>query len=702
MNFYNLKSIVAAHKKSLPMRQSTESFCLAPKRGHPYIEPTFAKVEFETEKPAVILISAVGATGKSTLAQVLSNQTGLPLLDLGKHKPVGDNTLTGLLTSAFRVEDLSNVFEGIGKGTYGVIIDGVDEGRSKTTEKAFEAFLDDIVRLCASPGNTSFVLLGRTQVLEDCWVYLTVKGTSTGLITILPFGLDRAREYIDAFTGGLNSSYSAQYREARDAILSMLGAAFSDNPTAGDETFLAFIGYPPVLDAIVTLLNEEQNYHRVLGELQRPDSKDVEINLLNRIASYILRREKQEKVLPNIVEPLIADMPKENKEAIVQRVFEPEEQCARLVSHCLSRQLALGRIAEPLIDEKYEAQLLSWLPEHPFITGHGFRNAVFEAVALATLIASGDPRSVQLVLDYAGSHKYNYHLIYFLDLIAPYGNVPIGCVHVILGSALEFRSTTTSIELHVHGSDANDRPSTSAAAKIVETQIEVTMDAEGDKSKTFVFQSDLGDATSVRLGPRLSSTYVSLPCEVLLSGAQELEFTAPVEISAAKINLQSPALVLRHPPRILPGNHVLLDAASVVSTVSSIATNGVELIVAVSDRGALTYPLIQHVQEAEQLPPDPLLKEKYLRLKRILVHFRSHSRGSLAKYKRKIEHERVLRNETGRAILRQLLNDRVLILDGDFYFIQPENVDRHLGVSWLDLRKGRTSQKLLQYLRSIN
>jgi hypothetical protein len=53
----------------------------------------------------VILISAVGATGKTALAEQLSRETRLPILDLGKHKPVGDNTLTGLLTTAYDVKD---------------------------------------------------------------------------------------------------------------------------------------------------------------------------------------------------------------------------------------------------------------------------------------------------------------------------------------------------------------------------------------------------------------------------------------------------------------------------------------------------------------------------------------------------------------------------------------------------------------------
>jgi len=127
-------------------------------QGRPYIHPAFQKYIFDTEQPPIILISAVGATGKTALAENLSRDIGLPLFDLAKHKPVGDNTLTGLLTSAFEVKQISAVLEGLSTGTFGVIIDGVDEGRSKTNEKAFEAFLDDIARLCSAESGPTFVM----------------------------------------------------------------------------------------------------------------------------------------------------------------------------------------------------------------------------------------------------------------------------------------------------------------------------------------------------------------------------------------------------------------------------------------------------------------------------------------------------------------------------------------------------------------
>ena len=159
--------------------------------------------------------------------------------------------------------------------------------------------------------------------------------------------------------------------------------------------------------------------------------------------------------------------------------------------------------------------------------------------------------------------------------------------------------------------------------------------------------------------------------------------------------------MLRHQPQNSAQDHILLQATKLVSTIAKIIPIGGQLVVAVEDKNGLGYPIVQFAEERESLPPDPQLSEKYLKLRRTLLHFRSHSRGTMAKYKYKVENERLAGNDVGRAILKKLCADQILILEGNFYFLQPENVDRHLGVSWIDLQRGRTSQRLVNYLRSI-
>jgi hypothetical protein len=71
MNFHNFQSIIGSRKRTFEMKAAMDSFAIASARQAPYIEPSFTKNEFDVEKPQVLLISAVGATGKSTLRAVV-------------------------------------------------------------------------------------------------------------------------------------------------------------------------------------------------------------------------------------------------------------------------------------------------------------------------------------------------------------------------------------------------------------------------------------------------------------------------------------------------------------------------------------------------------------------------------------------------------------------------------------------------------
>jgi hypothetical protein len=422
--------------------------------------------------------------------------------------------------------------------------------------------------------------------------------------------------------------------------------------------------------------------------------------LLYRIAACIAERERQQKVNPNVLQPLVAALPRHEREAILENTFQLEAQCMRLVALCLHKQLRLEEIREPLINDQYEEQIASWLTEHPFIAGHAFRNVVFEGAALAVLIASDKPFAVKLGLEYLDSHKHNYHFVYFLHQTAQEKKIPIACLHVLLDSALEFVSTDAFVDIRVESTEALPQGSDHSPTT-VSTEIEILMGPDGEKSRTFQFHSEVLDKIPVRLGGRLSSTYVSLPCEIQIASAQEIEFTAPIYISAARISLSAPSIVLRGSSKQPDLKFVLLEAASVESNVINIQPNAMDFIVAVNDRTGLAYPIVQFVQDAQRLPEDGQLREKYLRLRRILVQFRSHSRGTMARFKRKIENERVAGNKTGQAILGRLLADQVLRLENSFYFLDPKQVDKHLGITWLDLQKGQTSERLIQYLASI-
>ncbi len=701
MNYYQLKSIMSSGKSTFTIKSPSSSFFVEQTRKDPYIEPSFEKVAYDKENPSVILISAVGATGKSTLAQVLSYDLRLPILDLGKHKAVGDNTLTGLLTGAYDLKEMSDIFLGLQNGSFGIIIDGVDEGRSKITDKGFEAFLDDIAKLCQNSTKTSFVLLGRTQIIDDCWVYLSDKGINVGLITISPFSIESARKYIDTFTGGGSSSFAQQYSDARDYIISSLNTAFLTNSKSKPDEFLTFIGYPPVLDAIVTLLIEEKNYFKLLEDLQSANGNDVEISLLYRIASYILRREREAKIIPNIVNDLAVDLPDDLRTTALQEAFSFVEQSKRLVAYCLGDTIRVPPVPDQVFNGKYEAQLETFINEHPFLSGRAFRNAVFEAVMLAFLMAQNDSESERLVSQYMSTHKHSYHLVYMVGMVSCEGRIKNSHINILMTAAMEFRSAHSSVEIALMGDEWCDEDEGQQQSDTKDLELEITLRTEQGVTKIFSFLSQINSGITLRFGPRLAESFITVPCDVEISGSPEIELISPVDINARNILVSAKSLVIRSPRQKGEVSVVVISGSSISSQVDTITPNGISFVLATQNKEGLSYPAIRYARDLGQRISDPSLMEKYLRLKRIFLNFRSHSKGALARIKDKIESKRVLKNDTARKILEVLLQDGVLYIQGPFYFVDQQKFATKLGITWPELRYGVASDKLLSYLKAI-
>jgi hypothetical protein len=192
-----------------------------------------------------------------------------------------------------------------------------------------------------------------------------------------------------------------------------------------------------------------------------------------------------------------------------------------------------------------------------------------------------------------------------------------------------------------------------------------------------------------------------MPCDVTLSGSEELELTAPVEISARQISLLSSGLVVRAQPKSSE-KEVVLEAREVVSSLTALPVEtGVEFTVRVSQDAGLHYPLVKYAKKVETLPAVGGVRAKHLKLRKILTHFRSHSRGHMAKLRAKVENERVAGNDVGRPVLARLVRDGILVPEGNFYFLEPAKVDEFLGVSWMRLREGVVTPKLIEYLQSI-
>ena len=79
MDYYGLKSIVASEKTPIGLVANSKSFYVRSEEITSFIEPCFAKTEFPTEKPSILLVSAVAIT-------LLVVTLGLVPSVIGKHR----------------------------------------------------------------------------------------------------------------------------------------------------------------------------------------------------------------------------------------------------------------------------------------------------------------------------------------------------------------------------------------------------------------------------------------------------------------------------------------------------------------------------------------------------------------------------------------------------------------------------------------
>lgn len=696
MTYHNLKSIIGSNKAPVVPDDPTDSFKVSEKRDDPYIEPTFDKVEFDSEKPDILLISAVGATGKSTLSQELSHNLQLPILDLGRYEPVGGDTLTGILTSAYDSSNIGEVFNRLQDGSFGIIIDGIDEGKAKTKEEAFQAFLDDICKYTSSSEHTSFIMLGRTQALEDCYLYFLEKEQDIGLSTINPFDITSAKRYVDSFTD-IKEKHEEKYKDARDLIIECIEDAFEHEDSK--SRFESFIGYPPVLDSISAVLNEEQNYLNIINRLSKNENEDIEIKTLFNISTYIIERERDEKILPQILKPIVSDKPPEITKSAYESAYSYLNQSARLVAHCIGKEPPVSPIPDPNLQSQFEESIDKWLPEHPFLDGKNFRNVVFEAVALSKLMASDSSDFKRLATEYLESTKQSYHLVYMLDLVLG-DYMPLWNLPSVASSALEFRSTQSNVKISVDGVSYEEFQALDEVDTTTDIEIAIFDDTNGEKQKSFTFETDISYTDHIPLQSPVGSLFITVPCDISLSESTDFQILSPAEVDCKSLSLNTNSIVVRPAPRGT-SDDVIFRCKNINGYVQEITERNVKLSFSIQSFDEVSYPLYEYASPYEPSEVDPNLKEKYIRLRRILREFRSHGKGSLAKYQEKINQDRVLKNEIGERILELLLEDEIIYMDGVMYHLDTDKLDEYLGVNWHDFRLGRQPDQLMSYLRGV-
>lgn len=667
-----------------------------------YVQPPMSQIATvqgitPLQDAQVVLISAPGATGKTSMSQYISYKLDIPIFDLGCFDAVGANTIGGLLMKEVEEDDVFRYHSGLKAGTCSLIIDGLDEASIKVTQEGFEAFLKDVAFFAKGAKGLPFVILGRPGVMEDASMILEENGINTALLEIEPFTINKAVEFID---NQMNPDYvqrfDKQYKEVRDYIIKKIGGFFKSESELNKKLFERFIGYAPVLQSISNLLNEKQDFHSLLNDLR--DSKKQNIDLLIDIVKRILQRERQkifDEVLPQVFE---VGRPEQFKQDIRKIAGDEEEQCRRVLALFLKKDIVFNVAHEKQFDEKYNDKMSEWIKHHPFFKGNEkkIQNIVFESYLIAMLIDKADCRDdVLSYLDKTGSCSY-----LLLDIYTSVKGKNKGEIDCRF-----FPYLYSSFKTLDHPQDVGTTEIMTDDDDLKPTKCYLSFGRE-EVDFEYEFCFEINDEDVLHVPSPISSLNIDAPIKVVLAD-RKTDIQAPVSIHCSELIIESKDILLSTPDAN-QGN-IVWDC------------NGFEAFC----QDGTTPNLIQRtpqannkflmITEAQVYFPfkdysrkpfvanstDKKLNEAFGKLRRMILMFRSHSKGVLARYCEKID-SRIGKSPMGKALIDGLMTNGVLYTDNVMYYINITKFGEVLGAKYDDIRSSELNEKTMSFLKSLN
>ena len=577
---------------------------------------------------SILLVSAPGAVGKSTLARELAFRTGAVYIDLSRAEPVGGNALSGGLArsglySAWENDELT------------VMIDGLDEAKLRVSEEGFQAFLSDIGVLSERRALQT-VVFGRTKTVEDAWLYIP----GSYRVAVLEIGYYGEEASVEFAEMTLQQSHPQRRqfetvdKEALELLLEKLRAQ-----TEGEGH--RFAGYAPVLQAVAERVAIESNPLNLINELNSGVQPPV---TLQSITMSILNREQGKLNQIQLQDPTLHD-----------KLYTAEEQLARLVARTY-------RITAPPLPEMnaedlatYTEKVGPWLEDHPFLGGADRpRSAVFEAAITAQALwheAVGVFAS-QIELEKGELANPFLYLFYDKEESPDLFNMQgehIGVYYNSIRASLA-NGELASLTIEDDGDDGDDLRHATGEIEIIRRGVEDPF------LKRFITNRE----GTIRLGHHVRDTDIYMPlARVEIGPNPEVILVAPVSIECRDLAVETENIRAEARPDAEMGTVVLranlLDASPITRVP---VTHNVELSVSWPGSEAYPWHSFQESQRPE-IDGNPQYEEALRRFRMFVLSFRSDKARELGRHANKIEGTRMVKG-SGQAVLNLMMQKNMV------------------------------------------
>ena len=632
----------------------------------------------DPESAPLLLVSAPGAVGKTTLAKQLAFRTDSIYLNLAETGPVGDNTLSGWLLQS----QLAPYWQ---EGSIALLIDGLDEARLRVTQEAFEAFLSDVAEL-ATTRSIPTVLFGRTGAIEDTWLVLADQNMEAPVFEIgyyvLPDAIAFAQDIIRHQCG--SDAHLGVRLTATELLVSNLREQTEQD---GDR----FAGYAPVLSAVAERVAADSNPGALVSEI---DSGSTSVTLQS-VVDAILNREQRKLSSLTFEDATLGN-----------ELYVPREQLDHLVAkrYGTSRPLAAPRMSNNDRDV-YERALETWVPEHPFLGGGtgSSPSAVFDAAITSHALANAK------AADAAVQREFRRRANPFLSVFYPHPRTSVYGSESVYLPPDHIGIVYDSVRARLALSEAAcllvaEDGFTSDIEEPVHMRVEISIvrtDEERHERPLLTFNSKA--TAPICLGPHLADIDIYLPRgHVRMGVGTEVTLVAPIHIECEYLELDADKMIVEASPRETFADAVMLTGqdSDVSIARSPLVRRNVHLCV--SWPGSKVYPWRQYAVDVDrgdeqQFVHERRVREGLQRLRRFVTAFRARGKRKLARIKDKIESPRMLKG-VGQKILNAMIEEGIVHMEGKMYVLDASTLGSVAGVNYVECARQRFGDQAIEFV----
>ena len=658
------------------------------------VRPPLIPEKLDLNKP-IIIISAPGAVGKSTLAKYIAHQQKSYLWNLGEIEKIGTNTFDGTLAKCFKLEDLPQLVNEFKNGKISFLVDAFDEAEILSGWVGIECFLGDLVEHVKDVKSPCVVLFARSKTAENMQAWLDLAAEENSIddgysrICEIDFFLPNQREeFIDKQLKNASSKHPSTYKEYRDEIFDRFRKVLkSENPNENISLEKSFLGYAPVLQAISQFIaHEGNNYHVSRQQL----TGETGSGLICQVMKKLLEREQDK-----MVSRLKQDSNLNFDDSVWQKVFSPTEQILRIY-HLVNQDKILA-LDVSLIDNKlpdklakvYGDSLKTFAEQHPFIgKNNRFAGVAFQDYTIAhLLVEKGGVIDDKDLLSYIDETKPSplFSVIYHT---LSGGNTQAELISYLYESEKSRLGRESESQLMLCKDDKSSK---------YLAQISGLINHKGKyfaSSMSFLFDKP----EKIVFNRQLENAYIEFDGMVVFGNKDSSTFkVSDLTLKCTKILFQCNCVEVRN------YNDGIVSIQSQEYEQSSarleVDCKPPDSLI-VSWRDVKKYPWIPYFHEIQDAVSEDY-RDEMQSLTRILTQFRKHKKHDFARYKDLLDKIIVAQNTTRKAMLDYLVEIKAISTHDFIYILDISILEKH-HVNWNLLRKGDVaSSKISIFLKDF-